>query len=230
MSIYSSLQNEAMQLSSPLTPAAQPSSKPHTTVSPSMAIVAPPPTVSEPNNTMMSTRVNFSGGFYQPHSEPGMLPAQSLNQHSVVPQATFLTPSPSLQLNSPRCSLSPRHFYQKPQFGDFQSSLARNSFLLKTAAELGVVDRLDTSHEGIELSNIVDRITSTFPLDAHSGNVFTLLFHCKDNFVDNFQLECLAIAHVLILLKCDFMPLWPTRGGCKAQDLPITQKKMIELS
>ncbi|XP_058941147.1 dystrophin isoform X1 [Pocillopora verrucosa] len=161
-------QNEAMQLSSPITPAAQPSSKPHTTVSPSMAIVAPPPTVSEPNNTMMSTRVNFSGGFYQPPSEPGMLPAQSLNQHSVVPQATFLTPSPSLQLNSPRCSLSPRHFYQKPQFGDFQSSLARNSFLLKTAAELGVVDRLDTSHEGIELSNIVDRITSTFPLDAHS--------------------------------------------------------------
>ncbi|RMX40701.1 hypothetical protein pdam_00020720, partial [Pocillopora damicornis] len=161
-------QNEAMQLSSPITPAAQPSSKPHTTVSPSMAIVAPPPTVSEPNNTMMSTRVNFSGGFYQSPSEPGMLPAQSLNQHSVVPQATFLTPSPSLQLNSPRYSLSPRHFYQKPQFEDFQSSLARNSFLLKTAAELGVVDRLDTSHEGIELSNIVDRITSTFPLDAYS--------------------------------------------------------------
>ncbi|PFX17752.1 dystrophin-like isoform X2 [Stylophora pistillata] len=161
-------QDEAMQLSSPEKPSVHPSSKPYRTASPSVATIASPYTGSEPNNTMISSEVNFSGGINQPPSVPGVLPTHSSSQHSSVPQATFLTSSPSMQLNSPRYSLSLGHPYQKPQFGEFQRSLASNPFLPKTAAELGVAGRSVISREGIELSNIVDRITSTFPLDAHS--------------------------------------------------------------
>lgn len=72
--------------------------------------------------------------------------------------------------------------------------------------ELGVVDWFDIFYEGIEFSNIVDRIIFIFFLDVYLG---------KDNFVDNFKLECLVIVYVLILLKCDFMFLWLMCGGCK---------------
>lgn len=161
-------QDEAMQLSSPVEPTVHPSPKPYTTASPSVATIASPYTSSERNNTMISSGVNFSGGIYQPPSVPGMLSTHSPNRHSSVPQATFLASSPSMQLNSPRYSLSFGHLYQKPQFGEFQRSLASNPFLPKTAAELGVADRPVMSHEGIELNNIVDRLTSTFPLNAHS--------------------------------------------------------------
>lgn len=52
--------------------------------------------------------------------------------------------------------------------------------------ELGVVDWIDIFYEGIEFSNIVDRIIFIFFLDVYLGNVFIFLFYWKDNFVDNF--------------------------------------------
>jgi len=41
-------------------------------------------------------------------------------------------------------------------------------FVSSTATELGLVDRPDTSYEGLQLSSIVDRITDSFPLVVNS--------------------------------------------------------------
>ena len=49
-------------------------------------------------------------------------------------------------------------------------------FVSSTATELGLVDRPDTSYEGLQLSSIVDRITDSFPLTVNSGTKSTCSF------------------------------------------------------
>lgn len=192
MLINTSFQGDASQLSPPMKPAVQPSSKPYTTQSPTVTATVAPLTSSHPNIAMTSSKVNSSGGVYQSPSLSGMLPAYSPTQLSSVPQTTFLAPSPSMQPNPPRYSLSPerpppsRNLYSQPQFGEIRGPSPNGPFTPKTAAELGLLDRPDTSLEAMELSAIVDRMTTAFPLDVHSGNcilhiLFSFSFNCTDS-------------------------------------------------
>lgn len=65
----------------------------------------------------------------------------------------------------------------QPHSGDIRGNSPNTSatslagpFVPKTAAESGLLDRPVTStYEGMELSNIVDRMTAAFPVDVHTG-------------------------------------------------------------
>ena len=46
-------------------------------------------------------------------------------------------------------------------------------FVTTTNAELGLLDRPDISYEGLQLSNIVDKMTATFPIEVSSGTKFS---------------------------------------------------------
>ena len=149
--------------------AVQSSSKPYTGQSTADSTVMAPLTSSQPNSGMGSSTVNASGGIYPCSSTyPPVRP-------TTVPQATYLSPGPSIQPYPPQYSLSPGlsppwgDQYPQSQLGAARGASPSSMFAPKTAAELGLLDRPDTSYEGIELSNIVDRMTSAFPLDVHLG-------------------------------------------------------------
>ena len=145
-------------------------------------------TVAEGTNTAPRTNTNntsLPNNSRSPHQAvtvPGVLPPH-LPFHTSVPQSTFLTPGQSTQPYPAQYAWSPgmpppwRDPYPQQQSGDFRgpspntnaTSLVAGPFAPKTAAELGLLDRPDTSYEGMELSNIVDRMTAAFPMDTHSG-------------------------------------------------------------
>jgi len=157
-------------------PLLQPSPKPYTSQSTADSTVMAPLTRSQPNSGMGSSTVNASGGTYPSSSVPGVLPTYPPVRPTTIPQATYLSPGPSLQAYPPQYSLSPgmtppwRDPYPQSELGAVRGASPSSLFSPKTAAELGLLDRPDTSYEGMELSNIVDRMTSAFPLDVHSGN------------------------------------------------------------
>ena len=156
--------------------ALQSSSKTYTGLSTADSSVLAPLTRSQPNSGMGSSTVKPSGGTYPSSSVPGVSPTHPPVRPTTVPQATYLSPGPSLQGYPLQYSLSPgmtlpwRDPYPQSQLGAVRGAPPSSLFAPKTAAELGLLDRPDTSYEGMELSNIVDRMTSAFPLDVHSGN------------------------------------------------------------
>jgi len=133
-----------------------------------------PLTSSQPNSGMGSSTVNASGGTYPSSTVPRVSPTYPPVRPTTVPQAAYLTPGPSIQAYPPQYSLSPgitppwRDSYSQLPLGAVRRASSSSLFAPKTAAELGLLDRPDTSYEGMELSNIVDRMTSAFPLDVHS--------------------------------------------------------------
>ena len=160
--------------------AVQSSSKPYTGQPTADSIVMAPLTRSQPINGMGSPIVNASGGTLPISSVPGVSPIYPPVRPTAVPQTTYLSPGPSIQAYPPQHSLSPglsppwRDPYPQSQLGALRGASPSSQFAPKTAAELGLLDRPDTSYEGMELSNIVDRMTSAFPLDVHSGIFFFL--------------------------------------------------------
>ena len=155
--------------------AVQSSSKPYTGQSTADSTVMAPLTSSQPISGMGSSTVNASGGTYHSSSLPSVSPTYPPVRPTTVPQTTYLSPGPSIQAYPPQHSLSPglqppwRDPYPQSQLGAVRGASPSNLFAPKTAAELGLLDRPDNSYEGMELSNIVDRMTSAFPLDVHSG-------------------------------------------------------------
>lgn len=172
----SSFQGDVSQLSPPMKSAVQPSSKPYTGQPTTDSTAVAPLTSSQPNSGMGTSAVNASVGVYPSSSVPGVSPTYPPVRPSSVPQATYLSPGPSIQAYPPQYSLSHgmsppwRDAYPQSQIGAARGASPSSLFTPKTAAELGLLDRPDTSYEGMELSNIVDRMTSAFPLDVHSGN------------------------------------------------------------
>ena len=155
---------------------AQPSSKPF--ASPTSVAEA---TSTAPRPINSTSGINDTRGIYNPASVPGISPIYPPT-HSPAPPNTFLMRSPSVQAHPPQYSLSPgmsppwKDAYPQPQSGEFRGSSPNTSatslagpYAPKTAAELGLLDRPDTSYEGMEMSNIVERMTAAFPLDVHSG-------------------------------------------------------------
>ena len=169
----------------------QPSSKPYPTQSATDTTAMAPLTNSQPISGIGSSTGNASGGVYQYPVAPGISPAYPPAYPSSVPQNTFLTPGPSTHPYPPQYSLSPgvpppwRDAYLQSVRG---ASPLPGPFAPKTAAELGLLDRPDTSYEGMEMSNIVDRMSSAFPLDVHSGNFFFvhIIIVCSYFFVFQF--------------------------------------------
>ncbi|CAH3036381.1 unnamed protein product [Porites lobata] len=102
--------------------------------------------------------------------------------HSSIPQNTFLTPGPPVPAYPAQYSLTPgvsppwRNPLIQPHSGDIRGNSPNTSatsltgpFVPKTAAELGLLDRpVSSTYEGMELSNIVDRMTAAFPMDMYS--------------------------------------------------------------
>lgn len=174
-------QGDVSQLSPLMNSAAQPSSKPYISQTLTDTTAAAPVTRFQPNSGIGASAGNASGGIYPSSSVPGASPAYPAPRPSSAPQTTFMTPGPSLQAYPPQYSLSPgvsppwRDAYPQSQIGAFRGPSPSSPFAPKTAAELGLLDRPHTSYEGMELSNIVDRMTSAFPMDVHSGN--TLFVH-----------------------------------------------------
>ena len=161
--------------------AVQSSSKPYTGQSTADSTAMAPLTSSQPISGMGSSTVNASGGTYH-SSLPGVSPTYPPVRPTTVPQTTYLSPGPSIQAYPPQHSLPPglqppwRDPYPQSQLAAARGTSPSSLFAPKTAAELGLLDRPDNSYEGMELSNIVDRMTSAFPLDVHSGiSVFFLL-------------------------------------------------------
>lgn len=156
--------------------ALQSSSKPFTGQSTAESTAMAPLTSSQPNSGMGSSTVNASGGTYPSSTVPRVSPTYPPVRPTTFPQAAYLTPGPSIQAYPPQYSLSPgitppwRDSYSQSPLGAVRRASSSSLFAPKTAAELGLLDRPDTSYEGMELSNIVDRMTSAFPLDVHSGN------------------------------------------------------------
>ena len=155
--------------------AIQSSSKPYTGQSTADSTVMAPLSRSQPISGIGSSTVNASGGTYPSSSVPGISPTYPPVRPTTVPQTTFLSPGPTTQAYPPQHLLSPglsppwRDPYPQSQLGALRGASPSTQFAPKTAAELGLLDRPDTSYEGMELSNIVDRMTSAFPLDVHSG-------------------------------------------------------------
>ena len=109
--------------------------------------------------------------------------------HTSIPQNTFLTPGLQCQPTPHRHSLTPgapppwRNPLIQPHSGDIRRNSPNTSavtlagpFVPKTAAELGLLDQpVSSTYEGVELSNIVDRMTAAFPMDMHSGILFAFV-------------------------------------------------------
>lgn len=144
---------------------------PYTGQSTADSITMRPLASSQPNSGI----VNASGGSYPSSSVPGISPVYPPVRSSTVSQATYQSPGPSIQAYPSQFSLSPgmspprRDPYPQSQLGAVRGASPSSLFAPKTAAELGLLDRPDNSYEGMELSSIVDRMTSAFPLDVHSG-------------------------------------------------------------
>ena len=176
--ICSSFQGDVSQLSPLMKAAVQPSSMPYTTQTPKETTAMAPLTSFHPNSGVGASPGNASGGVYPSSSVPGVSPTYPLPRPSSVPQTTYRTPGSSMQPYPPQYSLPPgmsppwRDAYPQPQIGAVRGASPSGPFAPKTAAELGLLDRPETSYEGMELSNIVDRMTSAFPLDDHSGNSY----------------------------------------------------------
>ncbi|XP_074611916.1 dystrophin-like isoform X1 [Acropora palmata] len=94
---------------------------------------------------------------------------------------TFATPASLTPAYLPKLSLSPgispsgMKTVPLKSTGEFGEALPTSQapsldwpFVSSTATELGLVDRPDTSYEGLQLSSIVDRITDSFPLVVNS--------------------------------------------------------------
>ena len=177
-----SFQGDVLPLSPPMKSTGQSSSIPYTGQSAADSITMRPQASSQPNSGMGTSAVNASGGSYPSSSVPGISPAYPPVRPSTVSQATYLSPGPSIQAYPSQFSLSPsmppprRDPYPQSQLGAVRGASPSSLFAPKTAAELGLLDRPDTSYEGMELSSIVDRMTSAFPLDVHSG---TTLYNIK---------------------------------------------------
>ena len=162
--------------------AVQSSSKPYTGQSTADSTAMAPLTSSQPISGMGSSTVNASGGTHPSSSRvPGISPTYPPVRPTTIAQTTYLSPGPSIQAYPPPHSLSPglsppwRDPYPQSQRGAVRGASPSGLFTPKTAAELGLLDQPDTSYEGMELSNIVDRMTSAFPLDVHSGIFVSLL-------------------------------------------------------
>lgn len=109
--------------------------------------------------------------------------SQSLQQKEQASLSnTFTTPASSIPAYLPKHSLSPgiapsgMKTVPQKSTGEFWGALPTSQassldwpFVSSTATELGLVDRPDTSYEGLQLSSIVDRITDSFPLAVNSG-------------------------------------------------------------
>lgn len=148
---------------------------PYTGQSTADSITMRPQASSHPNSGIGTSAVNASGGSYPSSSVPGISPVYPPVRPSTVSQATYQSPGPSIQAYPSQFSLSPgmspprRDPYPQSQLGAVRGASPSSLFAPKTAAELGLLDRPDNSYEGMELSSIVDRMTSAFPLDVHSG-------------------------------------------------------------
>lgn len=195
--ICSSFQGDVSQLSPLMKAAVQPSSMPYTTQTPKETTAMAPLTSSHPNSGVGTSPGNASGGVYPSSSVPGVSPTYPLSRPSSVPQTTYRTPGPSMQPYPPQYSLPPgmsppwRDAYPQPQIGAVRGASPSGPFAPKTAAELGLLDRPETSYEGMELSNIVDRMTSAFPLDDHSGNSYIVqITICSAVFLFFARREC----------------------------------------
>ena len=107
---------------------------------------------------------------------------------SPVPKHTFPSSMSSTRAYRPEYSLSPSipppgsdASWQTQPSGIRRESPDANTplsarvgggaFALTTAAELGLLDRPDSSVEGMEMSNIVDRMTAAFPLDDYKSGM-----------------------------------------------------------
>ena len=138
----SSFQGDVPQLSPPMKSAAvQSSFKPYNGQSTADSAVMAPLTSSQPNSGMGSSTVNTTGGTYPPSSiYPPVRP-------TTVPQATYLSPGPSIQPHPPQYSLSPGlsppwgDQYPKSQLGAARGASPSSLFAPKTAAELGLLAR-----------------------------------------------------------------------------------------
>ena len=127
---------------------------------------------------------------------------------SSIPQNTFLTPGPPVPAYPAQYSLTPgvsppwRNPLIQPHSGDIRGNSPNTSatsltgpFVPKTAAELGLLDRpVSSTYEGMELSNIVDRMTAAFPMDMYSGILYlclllSLLKEWPQHRFENFQLK-----------------------------------------
>ena len=128
--------------------------------------------------------------------------------HTSIPQNTFLTPGPPMPAYLAQYSLTPgvsppwRNPLIQPHSGDIRGNSPNTSatslvgpFVPKTAAELGLLDRpVSSTYEGMELSNIVDRMTAAFPMDVHTGIwhlclLLSLLKEWTQDIFENFQLK-----------------------------------------
>ena len=128
--------------------------------------------------------------------------------HTSLPQNTFLTPGPPMPGYPAQYSLTPgasppwRNPLIQPHSGDIRGNSPNTSatslaglYVPKTAAELGLLDRpVSSTYEGMELSNIVDRMTAAFPMDMHSGILYlclllSLLEEWPQHRFKNFQLK-----------------------------------------
>lgn len=150
---------------------------------------APVPNTSQPSTEATSTAPRLNNSMSGTNDTRGAYQAPGFSRtnpppYPSVPFNTFLTPGPSIQAYPPQYSSSPG--FSPPWIGasperysgDYRGASPNASamswsgpFAPKTAAELGLSERLDTSYEGLELSNIVDRLTASFPLDVQSGSL-----------------------------------------------------------
>ncbi|KAJ7330568.1 hypothetical protein OS493_022179 [Desmophyllum pertusum] len=168
---YKPTTGDISQLSPLMKSVVQPSSKPYPTQSATDTTAMAPLTNSQPISGIGSSTGNASGGVYQSPVRPGISPAYPPAYPSSVPQNTFLTPGPSTHPypHSTHCRLVYPLLGEKLILQSVRgASPLPGPFAPKTAAELGLLDRPDTSYEGMEMSNIVDRMSSAFPLDVHS--------------------------------------------------------------
>ena len=106
-----------------------------------------------------------------------------------IPTHTFLTPGPPVPAYPAQYSLTPgvsppwRNPLIQPHSGDIRGNSPNTSatsltgpFVPKTAAELGLLDRpVISTYEGMEFSNIVDRMTAAIPMDMYSGILYLCL-------------------------------------------------------
>ena len=124
-------------------------------------------------------QTTYASGISSPH----------IHTHSSIPQNTFLTPGPPVPAYPAQYSLTPgvsppwRNPLIQPHSGDIRGNSPNTSatsltgpFVPKTAAELGLLDRpVSSTYEGMELSNIVDRMSAAFPMDMYSGILYLCL-------------------------------------------------------
>ena len=144
-------------------------------------------TVAEATRAAPQTNHNTSTLSYSPVPQETTyvsgISSPHIPTHTSIPQNTFLTPGPPIPAYPVQYSLTPgasppwRNPLIQPHSGDIRGNSPNTSaaslaglFVPKTAAELGLLDRpVSSTYVGMELSNIMDRMTAAFPMDVHAG-------------------------------------------------------------